>query len=233
MPNSFMDREPRRTVAKVRKTASLNLGPHMVIQGRGEFGSAIGYIIHSWAMFDIELTWVLATLLAGNSEAAIAMLSVLRSQTRIQAIERAAATQLAGDDLLTLRALLRLATKLGHERGQVAHAVWATCNEIPKAMLRIPGEVLGRWMAREPKYQGVYWHVDNWVITDGIDLDLVEIFTVDDLAAITRDIAWLQRLIHSFFSPAESAASSRASERRNIRTVPAVAQMIATLQSRA
>jgi len=116
---------------------------------RPEMASIIARCILTWSLVDVEMSLILAALLDTRSEAAVAVyLSLPNTQTRINALDRAAATSLTGEDLALLNATIALYKTSNSDRNDLAHGIFGVVSNEPDQLIWCPSAKFAAWMTR-------------------------------------------------------------------------------------
>jgi hypothetical protein len=134
---------PPQPVRSVRRNATVLIS-HEALLRHPKLATSMAYAIAVWSRIDAELGTILAYMLKGDTQAAVAMYAALTSsQAKMDALEAAARVSLVGDDRRLFAAVLILVKRAGAKRNRVAHWLWGECPQIPNALILIdPDAVL-------------------------------------------------------------------------------------------
>jgi hypothetical protein len=128
---------PPQPLSRVRPSAKVFASPES-IQRRPRLAPFIAEVIARWADIEANVGSILAFLLAAEAGPTIAMLQAVRSASaQMDMIEAAGKIKLTDPELEMFEAVVRLARSAARKRNNVAHHIWAYCNEIPEGLLLI------------------------------------------------------------------------------------------------
>ncbi|MHC2837927.1 hypothetical protein [Bradyrhizobium diazoefficiens] len=98
----------------------------------------VAEIIVRWADIEANVGSILAFLLAAEAGPTIAMLQTVRSASaQMDMIVSAGKIKLIDPELEMFEAVVRLARSAARKRNNVAHHIWAFCDELPDALLLV------------------------------------------------------------------------------------------------
>lgn len=101
-----------------------------------QLGAALASVIAAWSEAEMYYGAILIQLLGGNSGPALAMLHALTSTSaQDQAIEAAAATMLADDEMILFTATLTVARRNRKVRHSLAHGCIIQCDDLPDSLI--------------------------------------------------------------------------------------------------
>jgi hypothetical protein len=117
------------------------------LNDKPKLATLVGNIIATSAEVDLEVNLLLVHILGANALPAVAMLEVLltaSAHTRLKAHEEAAKAALRPAQFRVFRAVTKMAISSQADRHKIAHGVWASCPELPDALLVAEPQSL-RW----------------------------------------------------------------------------------------
>ncbi len=194
---------PPQPLSRVRPLAKVFASPE-AIQRRPRLAPYIAEVIARWADIEANVGSILAFLLAAEAGPTIAMLQAVRSASaQMDMIEAAGKIKLIDPELEMFEAVVRLARSSARKRNNVAHHIWAYCDEMPEALLLIePVAYLDIFVAvseanRNPKFETLNqsrFEPDNSRILVYRESDFTEI--IEELKSIARRTTFLINYLH-------------------------------------
>lgn len=132
-------------LSRVCKTDTLVIDPG-AINRRPDFAFPILRVIAFWAHIDGNLANILARMLKTDIRAGTAMYEALNGgEAKRAALFAAADHALPQWANLLLRAVVTASKASRNQRNDFAHHVWATCDELPDAIMLLSPSVVTRW----------------------------------------------------------------------------------------
>lgn len=190
-------------LSRVRSSAKVFASPE-AIQRRPQLAPFLAEIIARWADIEAHVGSILAFLLAAEAGPTTAMLQTVRSTSaQMDMILSAGKIKLMDPELEMFEAVIRLARSAARKRNNVAHHIWAHCNELPEALLLVePAAYLDIFVAvseanLDPRFETLNksrFEPDSSRILVYRETDFVEI--IEELKSIARCTTFLINYLH-------------------------------------
>lgn len=124
-------------LSRVRSRVKVLCTPD-AISLRPKLSPLVAEVIARWADIEVNVGSILTFLLHTEASPVMAMLEAIRSSSaQFDMIRAAADAKLIDPELETFQAVLKMAGSAANKRHEIAHHVWAYCEELPDALLLV------------------------------------------------------------------------------------------------
>jgi hypothetical protein len=107
-----------------------------VLDNKPKMAQLVASIFAHWGLIEYRLSLLLVRVLGADAAPALAMFSTLTAQhLQLGALEAAAKVALSANEFDVFKAAINVTDSVQTPRNQLAHCIWASCLELPEAML--------------------------------------------------------------------------------------------------
>ena len=178
---------------KVVPNATVSLTPD-ALTDKPDMAVVVTQIFAMWAHLEQALAIILIRLIGGDQDVALAIYSMLQTDSlRQSALLAAARAKLPSEDNDILVAVINVANRVATPRNQLAHWPWAVCKERPDLLLLIDpkffkAQELKPARLNSPNTVGSTKVFDDMIAVQQFDLATIQTYGIADLKRSLRDI---------------------------------------------
>lgn len=166
-----------------------------VLSDKPDLAILVAKIFATWAWIEHELSLLLIRILGADADAALAMFSVLTSQSlQMMALEKAAKAALPTDDHNIFLAALAVTNSAQAPRNHLAHWVWGGCEQLPDALVLANPKILknqdtirAKHFQSPPLFEAMTW--EKMYELYEFDQSSMLVYRKQDLERAERDLS--------------------------------------------
>src|ERR1700704_773040 len=164
-----------------------------VLDNKPKMAHLVASIFAHWALIEYRLSLLLVRVLGADAAPALAMFSTLTAQhLQLGALEAAAKVALSAEEFDVFKATINVTDSVQTPRNHLAHWIWASCLELPEAMLlaepKSAKERDREFTLALEKSEGNSINVEEMTKLNSYDAAKVRVYKETDLRRVNRDL---------------------------------------------